>query len=78
LERCGYTPIGYFILPPHCWLDNYYRPLQRRFASFLDAHGQSDAATAVVAAEEREIALYETYADYVSYGYYVARRTAEP
>ncbi|MEM1134132.1 MAG: class I SAM-dependent methyltransferase, partial [Pseudomonadota bacterium] len=26
LETNGYTPIGYFPLPPHCWLDNYYRP----------------------------------------------------
>lgn len=78
LERSGYAPIGYFVLSPHCWLDNYYRPLQRRFAPFLEAHGRSEAATAVVAAEEREIALYEAYTDYVSYGYYVARRTVEP
>jgi ubiquinone/menaquinone biosynthesis C-methylase UbiE len=27
LERSGYTPVGYFILPEHCWLDNYYDPL---------------------------------------------------
>lgn len=75
LERSGYAPIGYFVLSPHCWLDNYYRPLQHRFASFLDGHSGENAAAALVAAEEREIALYEKYAGYVSYGYYVARRT---
>jgi cyclopropane fatty-acyl-phospholipid synthase-like methyltransferase len=74
LERCGFSPIGYFVLPESCWLDNYYRPMQRRFSAFLDAHGQSDAARAIVAAEEGEIALYEKYREYVSYGYYVARR----
>ena len=32
LEQHGYSPIGYFALPEHCWLDNYYRPMQQRFA----------------------------------------------
>ena len=26
LERLGFSPIGYFPLPEHCWLDNYDRP----------------------------------------------------
>lgn len=24
LEENGYTPIGYFVLPEYCWLNNYY------------------------------------------------------
>ena len=75
LERNGYTPMGYFVLPEHCWLDAYYRPMQRRFPAFLARHGSSDAARAVVAAEELEIALYERHRAFVSYGYYVARKT---
>lgn len=74
LERLGFSPIGYFTLPVHCWLDNYYRPLQRRFAAFLDRHDRSEAAQAIVQAEENEIALYERYSAFVSYGYYVARK----
>ncbi|WOE74415.1 class I SAM-dependent methyltransferase [Alterisphingorhabdus coralli] len=74
LEANGYTPIGYFPLPPHCWLDNYYRPMQARFADFLARHDQSDAAQSIVAAEEKEIALYERFASYVSYGFYVAAK----
>ncbi|MEM6530720.1 MAG: class I SAM-dependent methyltransferase, partial [Chloroflexota bacterium] len=31
LEQHSFSPIGYFSLPEHCWLDNYYRPLQQRF-----------------------------------------------
>jgi hypothetical protein len=77
LERNGYAPMGYFALPEHCWLDAYYRPMQQRFPAFLARHGSSDAARAVVAAEESEIALYERYRAYVSYGYYVARRTED-
>jgi len=75
LEGNGFSPLGYFALPQRCWLDNYYRPLQTRFAAFLSRHPNSAAAAAIVAAEEAEIALYERNAAFVSYGYYVARRT---
>jgi hypothetical protein len=69
----GYSPLGYFVLPKHCWLDNYYRPLQDRFEGFLRRHGDSEEARAVVAAEQREITLYQRYGDSYSYGMYAAR-----
>ncbi|MEJ2604392.1 MAG: class I SAM-dependent methyltransferase [Gammaproteobacteria bacterium] len=74
LERNGYSPVAYFVLPEHCWLDAYYRPTQQRFPTFIETHGASDAVKAVVAAEQREISLYERYREYVGYGYYVARK----
>jgi len=77
LERSGYTPLGYFVLPEHCWLDAYYRPMQKRFAAFLEAHGSSDSAKATVAAEKREIDLYERYRLHVGYGYYIAQKTCD-
>ena len=77
LEENGFPPVGYFVLPKRCWLDNYYRPMQARFAAFLLRNGNSEAAAAIVAAEEREIALYERNSAFISYGYYVARRTAD-
>ncbi len=76
LERCGYSPMGYFVLPEHCWLDNYYRPMQGRFKDFLERNKNSGEAAAIVEAELREIALYEKYKDYFSYGVYVARKIA--
>jgi hypothetical protein len=75
LEGNGFSPLGYFTLGQRCWLDNYYRPMQSRFADFLLRHGNAEAAKAIVAAEEREISLYERYYPFVSYGYYVAGRT---
>ncbi len=77
LEDNGFSLIGYFALPKRCWLDNYYRPMQDRFAAFLERNDNSEAAAAIVAAEEHEIALYERYSAFVGYGYYVARRTAD-
>ena len=77
LEANGYAPIAYFSMPEHCWLEHYYRPLQSRFAAFLARHDHSVSARSLVAAEEREIALSERNRHYVSYGYYVARKTIE-
>ena len=57
LEASGFSPIGYFPLPDRCWLDHYYGPLRERFEDFLERHAHSDAATALVTAEEREIDL---------------------
>ncbi|MHB1350987.1 MAG: class I SAM-dependent methyltransferase [Desulfobulbaceae bacterium] len=74
LERHGYSPEAYFVLPEHCWLENYYRPMQSRFDAFLERHDGSDQAKAVVEAERHEIALYEKYQAYYSYGVYVAKK----
>lgn len=74
LEKHGYSPLGYFVLPPRCWLDEYYRPMQARFADFLDRHGNSEDAREVVAAEQREIDLYDKHKAHYSYGVYVARK----
>ena len=76
LEEVGYSPIGYFSLPQRCWLDNYYRPMQARFADFLSRNGHSDPARAIVEAEGNEITLYERYSDYYGYGYFLAKKIA--
>ena len=74
LEKNGYSPIGYFVLPEHCWLDNYYRPMQDSFNDFLNRNGNSEEARALVEAEKREIELYENYKTHYSYGVYIARK----
>jgi len=74
LERHGYSPEAYFFLPKHCWLENYYRPIQNRLDKFLERHGQSAQAKAIVEVEKDEIALYKKYSDYYSYGVYVAKK----
>lgn len=73
LEKHGYAPVGYFVLPETCWLDHYYRPMQARFDDFLARHSYHEAARAIVDAEQVEIDLYERYRAYVSYGVYVAK-----
>lgn len=74
LEKYGYQPTGYFPLNKNCWLENYYRPMQSRFADFLERHSHSQEVKSIVEAESAEISLYERYAGYVSYGFYIARK----
>ena len=74
LEQAGYTLVGYFPLSPDCWLDEYYAPLENGFADFLKRNGDSEKAKAIVAETQAEIALYKEYQDYVSYGFYIARK----
>lgn len=74
LERNGYTPIGYFVLTPDCWLANYYEPLERAHASFLARHNNAPEAREIVAADQHESELYRKYQDYYSYGVYIATK----
>ncbi|MTF37583.1 class I SAM-dependent methyltransferase [Cyanobacterium aponinum] len=78
LEKNGYSPIGYFVLPEHCWLDNYYQPMQNNFQDFLMRNGNSEDARAIVEAENQEIKLYKKYKNYYSYGVYIAKKLHLP
>ena len=74
LEEAGYSPLGYFVLPEYCWLDNYYRPLQRTFDEFFSRHANSNDAQALVEAEIEEIKVFKKYKEYFSYGFYIASK----
>jgi ubiquinone/menaquinone biosynthesis C-methylase UbiE len=76
LEESGYSPIGYFVLPESCWVENYYRPLQEGFPDFLARHDNNEKATSIIDAEKKEIALYKKYKSYYSYGVYVAQKSS--
>jgi len=75
LENQGFTPIGYFILPEHCWIDNYYEPMRNSFDEFLSRNGNSEEALSIIESERHEIELYEKYKEYFSYGVYIARKS---
>jgi hypothetical protein len=74
LKHPGFSPIGYFPLPEYCWLDNYYRPMQRCFLASLERQENSEAARAIVAAERIDISLHERPKTSVTSGYCVARK----
>ena len=74
LEDNGYSPIGYFILSQNSWIDNFYKPLEKRFSAFLAKHNNSEMARNFVEEQKEEIRKYKKYKDYYSYGFYIAKK----
>lgn len=74
LEENGFSPVGYFYLPESSWINNYYQPIEDRIEAFLKKHNNSELAKGITEAEKNEITKYRTYKDYLSYGFYIARK----
>jgi SAM-dependent methyltransferase len=74
LESAGYDLVGYFVLPPNCWIDKYYGPTELRIPGFLARHADEPDAFQVVEMERHEAELYHRYQDWFSYGLYVVRK----
>jgi SAM-dependent methyltransferase len=74
LERGGFDLLGYLTLPPSNWLDTYYTPTEERIPAFLERHQGDPDAARLVEMEREEIDLYRRFQDFVSYGFYVARK----
>jgi SAM-dependent methyltransferase len=74
LAACGYAPLGFFLLPTPCWMDNYYQPLLGRLDGFLARHGHAPQAVALAEAERREVDLFRRFSGCYTYGFYIARR----
>lgn len=74
LESHGFSLEAYFYLPCHCWVENYFKPLQNSFTEFLDRNNHSEQAKEIVKNQEEEISLYEKYTKYYSYGFYIVEK----
>ncbi|MBD3628019.1 class I SAM-dependent methyltransferase [Cyclobacterium sp.] len=74
LERNGFSPVAYFYLSPESWTNHYYKPLEKRFAAFLDQLAHSELAKKVVEDTKMEMEWYQKYKDHYSYGFYIAKK----
>lgn len=74
LERAGYDPMGYFVLPPSNWIDNYYEPTEQRVPAFLQRHAGRPEASEIAEMARQEADLYRRYRNWFSYGFYIARK----
>lgn len=74
LEDHGYSPVGYFVLPEECWLENYYRPIHDHIPEFLKRHDGNKIAASIIDAKKKEVETYRKYKSYYSYGFYIARK----
>lgn len=74
LEKHGYTPMGYFVLPEDSWISTYYEPLEAGIPAFLAKHQAIPLAQKVADDYQKEFLLYKKYKSYFSYGFYIARK----
>ena len=74
LEENGFTIVGYFFLSPDSWIENYYKPMEARFDTFLARNNHSESAQKLVEEHRQEIDLFMKYKNYYSYGFYVAKK----
>lgn len=58
LERSGYDLLGYLVLPPTNWIDNYCEPTEERIPAFLERQAHRPEAMEIVEMERREADLY--------------------
>ncbi len=71
-ECVGLRVLDTFVLPESAWWAEYYTPLAGRIAELRPA---ADASlTALLDETEREIALFQQYAQYYGYVFYLLRR----
>jgi SAM-dependent methyltransferase len=77
LEKYGYILVGYFVLSPDSWIKGYYKPMEERFADFLEKHKHSSLAQKVVEDHQREMIQYHRFKEYYSYGFYLAQKVKE-
>lgn len=74
VEASGYVPIAHFVLPEHCWTENYYKPILARSEDFLRRYDYKEEVREFVEAGRREAALYDRYKEYYSYVFYIAQK----
>ncbi|GEA10340.1 class I SAM-dependent methyltransferase [Alteromonas sp. KUL49] len=74
LEDAGYDLLGYSVLPPSDWQENYYIPTQSRLPEFAARHPGVQEVQDLIAMETNEANLYEKFKDWFSYGFYVVAK----
>jgi SAM-dependent methyltransferase len=79
LERVGYLPIGFFMLPASCW-SNYHDPIEASLPAFLERHADGphrETARAVAEGVRVEIDLRRRYGAFFGYAFHLARTSTE-
>jgi ubiquinone/menaquinone biosynthesis C-methylase UbiE len=74
IKRLGYQVLGWFALPESSWWDNYYHPLQQRVAALRAQYAHDAEAVRLLDTELEEIDLYQRYAEWYGYAFYVMHK----
>jgi ubiquinone/menaquinone biosynthesis C-methylase UbiE len=74
IKKNGYEIIDHFSLSEEAWADEYYVPLSEKLDRFMEKYAGDDEAEIVADCIDDEIELYEQYAEYFGYEFYIMRK----
>jgi SAM-dependent methyltransferase len=74
LQQAGYIPVASFILPAHCWNENYFEPQSKTQEIFLKKYSDNTAAINFVKFQQHEADLYRRYHEYYGYAFFIGRK----
>ena len=73
-QDAGYSLKACFVLPPHCWIDHYYRPQEAMQEAFLARHPGDTAAEQFLGFQRREAELYRIYGSFYGYVFFIGHK----
>lgn len=71
INTCGYKIIDHFTLPESDWLENYYKPIEKKLDNMQQLYKNDRTAMEVINMELSEIDLYKEYSDYYGYEFFI-------
>jgi ubiquinone/menaquinone biosynthesis C-methylase UbiE len=74
LQDFGYIPVASFILPEHCWIENFYEPQVIAQEKFLRKYPENTFARELVANQQQEAKLYDRYKEFYGYVFYIGKK----
>lgn len=74
LEKAGYVPLAHFVLPQHCWTQNYFAAVAARIPDFLEEQGHSPAAVRMATLMREEIEHYRAHGTDYGYVFYIGQK----
>ena len=74
MQKAGYVPIAAFVLPENCWTEHFYAPQVNVQKVFLEKNKGNKAAVELIANQQHEAHLYDTYKAYYGYVFYIGKK----
>lgn len=74
MQKAGYVPVAVFLLPEHCWTENYFIPRHVAGRELLARYAGNSKVEALVANMEYEAELYSKYKQYYGYAFFIGKK----
>lgn len=77
IQKAGYLPVAFFVLPTTCWTEHYFAPLVKAREKFLAKHAGNETAEELVMFSRHEEELYRKYKEFYGYVFFIAKKIGQ-